>query len=80
MSPQFMDFEYANFFAFLDDVRRRGDVNMLGTVGLIEDRFDLDTSDARYVLVQWISTYNNMETVEQRVRRAYEKTALRAVV
>ena len=40
-------------FDFLDDLRDSGEINMWGAAPYVQEAYDLDSDDARYVLVKW---------------------------
>lgn len=49
----------AEVFEYLDGIRESGIVNMFGAAPYIEDMFELTRSQARELLIKWMSSYGN---------------------
>ena len=62
--------ELAAHFAFLDELREGGTINMLGAYPILAEVFDLTPEDARAIWSRWVSTFSKGLPVEIRVARA----------
>ena len=45
------------YFAYLDDLRERGETNMFGAVPYLMAEFDLNRGESREVLSAWMKTF-----------------------
>ena len=59
--------ELAEYFYFLDGLRESGITNMLGAGPYLEEEFNMHRYDAKYVLSQWMKTFDATVPVEVRV-------------
>lgn len=48
-----------DMFDFLDDLRDSGEINMWAAAPYIQEAYNLDSDDARDVLVKWMHTYGD---------------------
>jgi hypothetical protein len=46
-----------DIFAFLDNVRESGRINMFGAAPVLQEVFGLDRRDARDMLREWMDTF-----------------------
>jgi hypothetical protein len=46
-----------DIFAFLDNVRESGSINMFGAAPVLQEVFGLDRRDARDMLLEWMDTF-----------------------
>jgi hypothetical protein len=46
-----------DIFAFLDNVRESGKINMFGAAPVLQEVFGLDRRDARDMLLEWMDTF-----------------------
>lgn len=46
-----------DIFAFLDNVRECGRINMFGAAPVLQEVFGLDRRDARDMLLEWMDTF-----------------------
>ena len=46
-----------DIFAFLDNVRESGRINMFGAAPVLQEVFGLDRRDARDMLLEWMDTF-----------------------
>ena len=46
-----------NVFAYLDQLRESGKINMFGAAPYIQDMFEYSRAEAREILFQWMETY-----------------------
>jgi hypothetical protein len=46
-----------DIFAFLDNVRESGKINMFGAAPVLQEVFGLDRRDARDMLREWMDTF-----------------------
>jgi hypothetical protein len=46
-----------DIFAFLDNVRESGSINMFGAAPVLQEVFGLDRHDARDMLLEWMDTF-----------------------
>ena len=67
---EYTDFELAEFFAFLDDIKADGSTNMKGAAPDLERAFDMPLTDARDVLASWFGTLDPWRTPMERARDA----------
>ena len=47
------------YFAYLDDLRERGEANMFGAVPYLMAEFDLSRGESREVLSAWMKTFRS---------------------
>lgn len=47
-----------NYFAFLNDLRDSGEINMWGASPYLEAEFGLDRREAKQVFLNWIQSFN----------------------
>jgi hypothetical protein len=59
-------FEIAPIFAWLDELRESGAVNMFGAGPLIADEFGLDRREARRIHGMWMKTFDDKRTPKER--------------
>ena len=45
------------YFAFLDQLREDGQVNMFGAAPVLAEVYDLSKTEARKVLLEWMDTF-----------------------
>ncbi len=50
------------YFDFLEDLRLSGRTNMFGASPYLEKEFGLSPKKAKEVLVEWMKTYNEVES------------------
>lgn len=61
-----MDRDYMeSYFKYLDDLRESGTTNMFGAAPYLMRRFGLGKSEARTVLMQWMSSYEERDSAKQ---------------
>jgi hypothetical protein len=46
-----------DIFAFLDNVRESGSINMFGAAPVLQEVFGLERRDARDMLLEWMDTF-----------------------
>ncbi len=46
-----------DIFAFLDNVRESGSINMFGAAPVLQEVFELDRREARDMLLEWMDTF-----------------------
>lgn len=46
------------YFAFLDQVREDGKINMFGAGAVLQEAFGLEKFEARDILLQWMDTFS----------------------
>ena len=46
-----------DIFAFLDNVRESGSINMFGAAPVLQEVFGLDRREARDMLLEWMDTF-----------------------
>jgi hypothetical protein len=46
------------YFEYLDALRDSGVTNMFGAGAYLENRFDLTRYEAKYVLMEWMKSFN----------------------
>lgn len=46
-------------FAFLDDLRDSGKINMFGAAPYVEEVFGLERREARKVVIDWMESFND---------------------
>jgi hypothetical protein len=46
-----------DIFAFLDNVRESGKINMFGAAPVLQEVFGLDRREARDMLLEWMDTF-----------------------
>jgi hypothetical protein len=47
-----------NYFAFLNDLRDSGEINMWGAPPYLEAEFGLDRREAKQVFLTWVQSFN----------------------
>ncbi len=52
-----------DIFAFLDNVRESGSINMFGAAPVLQEVFGLDRRDARDMLLEWMDTFAERQRV-----------------
>ena len=52
-----------DIFAFLDNVRESGSINMFGAAPVLQEVFGLDRRDARDMLREWMDTFSERQRV-----------------
>ncbi len=57
-------------FAYLDELRDSGDVNMLGATEKLIADFEMPEIEAKQFLQLWMDTFTLEDTLEQRVNKA----------
>ena len=65
--------ELANYFRYLDDLRKDGATNMFGARPYLMQVFDLDKKTGSKVLSLWMKTYDGEKTPEERVELALKE-------
>jgi hypothetical protein len=53
-----MDLMKDDVFDYLDDLRESGVTNMFGAGPYLEKAFDLNKSEARFLLTEWMRTFS----------------------
>lgn len=43
-----------NVFSYLDKLRAKGEINMLGVIPVIQEAFDISYEEARDYLLEWM--------------------------
>jgi hypothetical protein len=66
MIAKFTEDEFADFFAFLDDLRESGVTNMSGAGEHLALNYDLNARDACAVLVAWMRSFRHDRSPVQR--------------
>lgn len=61
--------ELTEFFAYLDDLRESGVINMFGAGAYLQDGFNISREDASAVLSKWMSTFSD-EPAGERATKA----------
>jgi hypothetical protein len=46
-----------NYYAYLDNLRKSGRINMFGAAPYLQQQFGLSRKEARIVLVSWMEQY-----------------------
>jgi hypothetical protein len=46
------------YFAYLDELRESGQINMFGAVPYLQDVFGMNRYDARKILLEWMNTFS----------------------
>ena len=46
-----------DIFAFLDNVRESGSINMFGAAPVLQEVFGLDRREAKDILLEWMKTF-----------------------
>ena len=62
--------QYADYFAYLDALRKSGVTNMFGARPYLEQEFDLPKAEATKVLTAWMQSFSRDKTAEERARMA----------
>ena len=53
-----MKMDYKDYFAFLDDLRASGSINMFGAPKVLQDAFDIDKPTSMAIFKAWTETFN----------------------
>jgi len=46
----------ADIKEFLEELKKKGSINMLGAAPILEEKFKLETKEARLYLLQWMQS------------------------
>ena len=46
------------YWIFLENLRRSGEINMFGATPYLQDYFNLTKSEAKKILLDWMKNYN----------------------
>jgi hypothetical protein len=46
-----------DIFAFLDNIRESGSINMFGAAPVLQEVFGLDRREAKDILLEWMDTF-----------------------
>lgn len=58
---------YVSYFTYLDYLRETGVTNMFGARPYLEEEFDLSKKESSVILGQWMATYDENLSVEERI-------------
>lgn len=68
-----MDIEtYTEAFTYLDNLREAGTTNMFGAAEYLVRKFGYNRKVARVTLQDWMDTFDEDNTIEERVTKALE--------
>lgn len=56
----------AEYFEFLDDLRKSGEINMYAAAPYLQEYFGLSVLTAREICKKWRDTFNDMQTPAER--------------
>jgi hypothetical protein len=62
----------AEYFKFLDQLRVDGGINMFASPPVLADEYVISQAEAKKVFTLWMNTFNDHDSVEDRVARAQE--------
>lgn len=60
----------AEYFIYLDDLRKSGVTNMFGAAPYLSHHFGLERDEARKILQGWMKTFDGVASVEKRLIKA----------
>lgn len=61
--------DLAKCFAWLDDLRNEGTVNMFGARPYLADEFDLDRKESADILAKWQTSFDGKSSPEDRAAK-----------
>lgn len=60
-----MEYEFEEYFDFLDDLRESGVTNMFGATPYLVEEFGVDKSTARRILTEWMRSFSERHPQEE---------------
>lgn len=60
MSVEDMD----TYFAFLDNLRESGSINMFGAAPVLAEMYELNKTEARHIVMRWMETFSERHSNE----------------
>ena len=57
MKTEISEQDLETYFAFLDNIREDGKINMFGAAPVLAETYGLDKRDARDILFKWMDTF-----------------------
>ena len=52
--------EWYEYYVYLEDLRQSGVTNMFGAAPYLQEEFDLSKKEAREILVNWMTNYEEL--------------------
>ena len=52
--------EWNEYYVYLEDLRQSGVTNMFGAAPYLQEEFDLSKKEAREILVNWMTNYEEL--------------------
>ena len=65
MKTEFNSESLEQYFAFLDNVRESGKINMFGAASVLQEVYGLEKREAREILFQWMDTFGKRHSLSE---------------
>ena len=63
MKTEFNSEDLETYFAFLDNIREDGKINMFGAAPVLQEVYGLTRQESRKILLEWMDTFSQRHSV-----------------